>query len=166
MAFDEAHATTVLGDTLVALWKGDPTAARITALGAELRAVAQRSQGRIFVYNIITASTPVPTYDSLAALQKQFNTMRGQLVALAVVLEKTGVEGTLSRAVLSTTLTVTRQPFPLRIFAQRRDGAGWLGSQSCSIPSDRLVSFATALEERLNAAAVMRSLSPPERAPQ
>jgi hypothetical protein len=166
LAFDEAHATTVLSDTLVAVWKGDPSAARLTSLGAELRTISQRNEGRVFVYNVITATTPVPTYESLAALQTQFNAMRGQLVALAVVLEKTGVEGTLSRAMLSTVITATRQPFPLRVFADRRDGAGWLGSQNCSIPSDRLVSLASGLEAHLNDPAAVRSIRPRERVPE
>lgn len=149
MVFDEAHATTAIQDTLVAVWRGDPTAARVTLFGGELRAVAQRNRGRVFCFNVITAATPVPTHDGLAALQKQFHALRGQLIALAIILEKTGVEGTLSRAVLSTTVTVTRQPFPLRVFAQRKEGAGWLGSQTCSIPSDRLIYAASTLEQQL-----------------
>jgi hypothetical protein len=166
VVFDEAHATAVVQDTLVAVWTGDPDAARVTALGAELRSIAQRHHGCVFLFNVITVSTPVPTRESLSALQKQFVALRGQLKALAVVLEKTGVEGTLSRAVLSTTLTVARQPFPMRVFAHRRDGAGWLGSQSCSVPSERLLSLASSLELQLNDPAAVLATSQRVREPQ
>ena len=102
MAFDEAHATSGLQDTLVAVWRGDPSAERMNALGDQLRAIAKSNAGRVFLFNVITESTPLPPAEGRAESVKQFASMRGQLVAASIVLEKTGLEGTLARTMLST----------------------------------------------------------------
>ena len=67
---------------------------------------------------------------------KQFSAMRGRL--LGMVTEKTGNEGSVSRAVSSTLITIRRQPFPMRIFAVRRDAATWLSNQGCTTSSKTL----------------------------
>jgi hypothetical protein len=149
MAQDEAHATTGAQDTLVAVWQGDPSAERIVALGDQLRAVARRNAGRVYLYNIITTSTPIPSPAARSALQAQFASMRGQLIAAAIVLEKTGAEGALARAILNTVVTVTRQPFPMRVFAVRRDAVTWLGGQGCGMSGSAMSGLADGLIQRL-----------------
>jgi hypothetical protein len=149
MAQDYAFATKSVGDTLVAVWCGDPSAARVELLVEEMRAIAARNNSRVFMLKVITDPTPVPDAAARAALQKNFAAMRGTLMAAAMVLEKTGIEGTLSRTVLNTLSTVTRQPFPNRVFAVRRDGAVWLGNNGCTTPVTSLMSAAEGLELRL-----------------
>ena len=77
MAFDYAWATRGVQDTLVVVWRGDPSAERVEILVEEMRAIAARNKSRVFLYNVITDSTPVPTGPARAALQKNFNAMRG-----------------------------------------------------------------------------------------
>jgi hypothetical protein len=149
MAQDEAYATTVVHNTLLAVWSGAPTAARVDVLGEQLREIADRNQSRVFLYNVITHSATVPDAAAREALKKHFVAMRGSLVACAIVLEKTGIEGTLSRTVLSTLVTITRQPFPLRLFAVRRDAASWLVTQGCVTTGGMLTSLAESLELRM-----------------
>jgi hypothetical protein len=162
MAFDEAHATSGLQDTLVAVWQGDPSAQRMNALGDQLRAMARSNAGRVFLFNVITESTPLPSAEGRAESVKQFASMRGQLMAASIVLEKTGLEGTLARTMLSTFVTISGRPFPMRVFALRRDGAVWLGSQGSTASATALVSLADALRLKLNGTAAPHSNRPNE----
>lgn len=149
MALDEAHATSNVRDTLVAIWRGEPTPERLGALADQLRAVAQRSSGRVYLYNVITPETRVPSPAARSALQSHFISMRGQLIAAAIVLEKTGAQGALSRAILKTLLTITRQPFPMRVFSVRKDALAWLASQGCGAHPNALATLTDQLWRQL-----------------
>jgi hypothetical protein len=162
MAFDEAHATSGLQDTLVAVWQGDPTAKRMSALAEQMRVIARGNAGRVFLYNVITASTPLPGAEARAECAAQFASMRGQLLAASIVLEKTGLEGALSRTMLSTFVTISGRPFPMRVFALCRDGAAWLGSNGSTASATALVSLADALRLKLSDAAAPGSTRPSE----
>lgn len=145
----EVHATTTLQDTLVIVWRGEPDVARVDGVANELRIITQRNDDRVFLYNVVTAAMPLPQAKARAALQKHFDAMRGKLIAAAMVVEKTGVEGPLHRAVLSTLITITRQPFAMRVFSARDDGARWLNSQGCRPLASALVLRADALDRQL-----------------
>lgn len=149
MAWDQAHVTSDLADTLVVVWQGEPSAARLVALADEMRELAHAHRSRVFLYNVITASTAMPGPEARETLRVQFESMRGQLAAAAIVLEKVGLEGTLSRTVLSTVLTISHRPFPMRVFPARRDAATWLVGQGCRPSQSEIIDEAGALEERL-----------------
>jgi hypothetical protein len=151
MLSDDAYAISGAQDTLVAVWQGDPSADRVNVLGDHLRLWAKRNAGRVYLYNVITATTRLPSAQARSALHAQFSSMRGQLQGLAIVMEKTGVEGSLSRAMLTTVFTVTRQPFPMRVFALRRDALIWLTRQGCTATADALTGVADTLTQRLRA---------------
>jgi len=149
MPTDEAYATSGVQDALVAVWCGEPTAERLVALADQMRLLAARSGGRVFLFNVITTTTPVPTTEARAVLQEQFESMRGQLIAAAIVLEKSGLHGSLSRTVLSTLATVTKRPFPMRIFSVRRDAAHWLRTSGCAASPQTLAALADTLASKL-----------------
>jgi hypothetical protein len=65
-------------------------------------------------------------------LREHFEQVRGRLAAMAVVLEKSGIEGALSRTVLTTVVTLSRRPFTLKVFSDRRDASVWLASQGAA----------------------------------
>ncbi|HKP55088.1 MAG TPA: hypothetical protein VJV78_00125 [Polyangiales bacterium] len=123
----------------------------MNALGEQLRVLAGRNDQRVYLLNVITATTAVPSAEARTSLQRHFAAMRGKIIGAAIVMEKTGVEGTLSRAVLTTLLTITRQPFPMKLFAVRRDAAVWLNSRGCTASSVSLVSLVESLEQKLRA---------------
>jgi hypothetical protein len=149
MAIDSAYATSGLQDTLVAVWQGEPTAERMRALGDQLRGIARANAGRAFLYNVITESTGMPSAAARVESQTQFASMRGQLMAASIVLEKTGLESTLSRTMLSTFITLSQRPFPMRVFAVRRDAALWLGSCGSVASATAIMSLADALRLKL-----------------
>ena len=149
MLSDTDYAISGAADTLVAVWQGDPSADRVNVLGNQLRAWAKCNAGRVYLYNVITSTTGMPSASARAALQTQFESMRGQLLGCAIVLEKTGVEGTLARAVLTTLITVTQQPFPMRVFSLRRDALFWLARQGCTAKASALTGVADTLCQRL-----------------
>jgi len=151
MLSDDAYAISGAQDTLVAVWQGEPSADRVNVLADHLRLWAKRNAGRVYLYNVITATTKLPSAQTRAAMQVQFTSMRGQLQGMAIVLEKTGVEGSLARAMLTTVFTVTRQPFPMRVFALRRDALTWLTRQGCLATADALTGVADTLTQRLRA---------------
>ena len=157
MPRDEAYVTSGVQDTVVAVWCGDPTGTRVQGLADHLRQVAASSGAPVFLFNVITWSTPVPASEARGVLQVQFDSMRGQVGAAAIVLEKTGLEGSLSRTVLSTLVTITKRPFPMRIFAVRRDAAQWLRSNGCAASPQTLLALAESLEAKLIPAAPAHS---------
>lgn len=160
MPLDDAHASSAVQDVVVAIWRGDPSAERVNGLGETLRTAARRSADRVYLYNIITNDTPLPNAEARAALQTQFASMRGQLVAAAIVLEKIGAEGALSRAILTTVVTVSRQPFPMRIFSRRRDALIWLKNQGCAASAATMSTLAESLWRRLTGAPSTRASDP------
>ena len=162
MAWDQAHVTSELADTLIAVWQGEPTVARVNALADQLRDVARMHRGRVFLYNVITEPTPIPSAEARDALRAQFESVRGQLLGASIVLEKIGVQGTLSRTVLNTLLTLSQRPFPMRVFPTRRDAAVWLSTLGCVPPPNALVQAADDLTEQLRAGpfAPIRSKAP------
>jgi hypothetical protein len=149
MAIDSAHATSGQQDTLVAVWQGDPTPERMRAMGDQLRAIARANSGRVFLYNVITASTGMPSAETRVECQTQFASMRGQLMAASIVLEKTGLEGALSRTMLSTFITLSQRPFPMRVFAVPRDAALWLSASGSVASATAISSLADALRLKL-----------------
>lgn len=160
MPLDDAHATGTVQDVVVAIWRGDPNADRISGLGETLRTAARRNADRAYLYNIITHDTPIPNAEAREALQRQFASMRGKMTAAAIVLEKLGAEGALSRAILTTVVTVTRQPFPMRIFARRRDALIWLKNQGCGASAATITTLSESLWRRMTGAASSRASDP------
>jgi hypothetical protein len=84
----------------------------------ELDTLSRRHPGGIHVLNVITEATGMPDHHARELLRLQFETMRGRVLALAIVLEKRGVLASLSRAVLSTVLVLSRRPFPMKIHVE------------------------------------------------
>jgi hypothetical protein len=160
MPLDDAHATSVVQDVVVAIWRGEPSSERINGLGETLRVAALRNADRIYLYNIITNDTAIPNAEAREALHTQFASMRGKLIAAAIALEKVGAEGMLSRAILTTLVTVTRQPFPMRIFSRRRDALIWLKNQGCVASAATMSTLAETLWRRLTCAPSTRTSDP------
>jgi hypothetical protein len=63
---------------------------------------------------------------------------------------------------LSTFVTISGRPFPMRVFALRRDGAVWLGSQGSTASATALVSLADALRLKLSGTPAPGSTRPNE----
>lgn len=160
MPYDDGHATEAIQDVVVAVWRGDASAERINGLADTLRVAAQRNAERIYLYNIITHDTPIPNAAAREALQIQFASMRGRLMGAAIVLEKVGAEGALSRAILTTVVTVTRQPFPMRIFSRRRDALVWLKKQGCAASAASMTTLSDSLWKRMTGSAPARFSDP------
>jgi hypothetical protein len=149
MPLDEAHATNAVHDTLVTVWIGEPTPPRLLAIAEQLCQVAERNDGHVFMYNVITPTTIMPSAKGRAALQEQFAVMRGRLSALAIVLEKTGIQGQLARTVLSSIISVARRPFPMRVFGAGAEAATWLVAQGARASVAALTSNAEGLALKL-----------------
>jgi hypothetical protein len=146
-----AYALEVVKTTLVVVWVGEPTVANLTDVYAHLLALRARDFGDIALFTVITASTGMPEPDARALLKRQFEEMRGGLKASAIVLEKQGVEGTLSRAILSTLLIVSRRPFPMKIFGARPEAGRWLAQYQSTHTAELVVARADALAAGLGA---------------
>lgn len=133
-----SYSTTIVDNALVALWYGECTAPVLHAFYAELEQHAARHPRGIYVLNVINDSAGMPDDAARAALESQFSAMRGRLLGLVVVLEKRGIMGTLSRAILSTLLTMTKRPFEMTIVSDREEAADWL-AQRATPSSQRLL---------------------------
>jgi hypothetical protein len=92
--------------------------------------MATRHPDGLYVLNVITEQTGMPDNAARNYMGEQFATMRGRIKAMAVVLEKRGVMGTLSRAILNTVATISRRPFEMGILSDRPEGANWLASRA------------------------------------
>ncbi len=78
----------------------------------------------------------MPEPGAREALRDHFSFMRGKLVAAALVVERPGIQGSLSRAVLTTIYTLSRAPFSMKIFSSRRAAARWLAEHPTAISAD------------------------------
>jgi hypothetical protein len=140
------HAS--LQNTLVAVWVGDPTTEGMLLFFAELEKLCARYPSGIYVLNVIGERTGIPDASVRQLLSRQFEAMRGRVLCLAVAMEKAGIAGTMSRAVLSTLLTMTRRPFQMSVHLQRIDAAKWLAQQPGAPPAAQLLEMTTTLERR------------------
>lgn len=146
MPTDISFIATSVENTLVAVWHGECTRTQLEHFGKELERLAARHPRGIYVLNVITEETGMPDNAARAYLEAQFASMRGRVKATAIVLEKRGIMGTLSRAILNTVLTISKRPFEMGIVGDRSEGVLWLAPRA-SQKSERLLA---ALERILN----------------
>ena len=152
MPSDCHFETSVRENTVVAIWMGEPTAERLSAMVEQLRAVWRQYQNGVYLLNVITKDTGIPDGDTRRTIAAQFESMRDRLKASAIVLEKSGVDGTLSRTILSTLVTISRRPFEMKIFSSREAAAAWLTTRGAA-PTQVLTTEMAALERALTARA-------------
>ncbi|MEI9937890.1 MAG: hypothetical protein WDO69_11790 [Pseudomonadota bacterium] len=126
----------VVQNTLIAIWWLKPEIANLVALVHRLRTLHDNHPKGIFLYNVITATTEIPEPAAREALRDHFSSMRGKLVAAALVVERPGIQGSLSRAVLTTIYTLSRSPFSMKIFSSRPAAAEWLAQHPTAVPAD------------------------------
>ncbi|HXK18026.1 MAG TPA: hypothetical protein VNG33_09495 [Polyangiaceae bacterium] len=138
------HAT--LQNTLVAVWFGDPTLSEMRRFVRELQELWALHPAGIHLLNVVGERTNVPDAAVRELIRQQFESMRGRLLCMAVAMEKSGVTGTLSRAVLTTLLTMARRPFKMSIHPQRHEAANWLAQQPDVPSAARLLELTRALE--------------------
>lgn len=139
-----SFVATSVENTLVALWHGECTRPQLEHFGRELERLAARHPRGIYVLNVITDETGMPDNAARAYLEAQFVSMRGRVKATAIVLEKRGIMGTLSRAILNTVLTISKRPFEMGIVGDRSEGALWLAPRAAQ-KSERLMQALGAL---------------------
>ena len=138
----------VLESTLVAVWTGDPTLEQMALFGKELEQLAARHPAGIHLFCVVGDATAMPNAAVRELLRQQFETMRGRLLCVAAAMEKSGIAGTLSRAVLSTLLTITRRPFKMTVHMNRRDAAAWRASQPTAPSAGKLLELTAILARR------------------
>lgn len=149
MPGDNHFETGIEQNTLVAYWVGQPTVERLETMVDQLSSLWRRNQPGVYLFNVITADTGIPDTETRRTIAKQFESMRNRLIASAIVLEKSGVDGTMSRAIISTLLTITRNPFAMKVFGTRDAAAKWLKEQG-GAEARAVVELARQLEERLS----------------
>lgn len=112
--------------TLLAIWAGEPNADHLGLAVELMLELHRRHPGRLFMLNVITGAAGMPSEAVRARLREYFERMRGKISAAVIVNEHRGILQTLSRAVISTLITITRKPFPLKTFGDREQALIWL----------------------------------------
>ncbi len=148
MSDDNTFRICTTQNTVAAVWSGEPTATRLVTLVQAMRDLHSVNPDGVYLYNVITQRTGMPGKAARDLMAKQFESMRGKLIAVSIVLEHSGIQYTLSRAVLGTLTTITRSPFQMKIFEKRDAAANWL-SLMCKVPSTALVALASKLHAEL-----------------
>jgi hypothetical protein len=149
MVGDSEFRTGSTQSTVVAVWSGEPTAARLAALVRAMRDVYGSNPEGVFLFNVITGRTGMPDKAARDLLARQFEAMRGKLVAAAIVIEHSGVQYTMSRAIIGTLTAIARSPFSMKIFDSRDTAAAWLTITS-KVPSQTLLALAAQLESEMS----------------
>jgi hypothetical protein len=134
------------------MWTGDPSVEELQRLFNELQALWGKHAAGVYLLNVITARTGMPGAPAREALRKYFEQARGKLRACAIVLEKSEIEGALSRTILTTLVTLARRPFATKIFADRPSASLWLVSQGAEGPARGLNEALQRLEAQLSRA--------------
>jgi hypothetical protein len=149
MPGDRHFETAVEDNTLVAFWTGQPTAERLEVMVEQLQRVWRQHQTGVFLLNVITADTGIPDAETRRVILGQFESMRNRLLAVAIVLEKSGIDATMSRAILSTLVTISRRPFAMKVFSERAAAAAWLNKQG-GAGASAMIGVIRQLEGRLS----------------
>ncbi len=147
-----AYASAQLNNTLAVVWTGDPSVAEVQRLFFELQALWAKHEAGACLLNVITAQTGMPDAPAREALRNYFAQARGKLRACAIVLEKSDIEGALSRTILTTLVTLARRPFVTKIFADRPSAALWLIAQGADYPARGLAETLQRLDAQLSRA--------------
>ena len=134
-----------VGNTLVVAWWLEPEISNLVAVLHGLRDLHVRHPQGIFLFNVITAATKMPKPAVREVLREHFSSMRGKLLAAALVVEKPGIQGSLTRAVLTTVHTLSRAPFAMKLFSNRRAGARWLAGHPTAMPANLILTSAESL---------------------
>ena len=135
-----------IDNTLIAVWIGDPSKVRLERLVGKLRELHGQHPKGVYLFNVITGTTGMPDQETRQTIARQFDSMRGRLMAYSK-----GLPGSkLSRTVISTLLTISRRPFALKIFARRDGAATWL-SEHCGVDAPALTNLVQQIESRLSA---------------
>ncbi len=129
----------------MAVWTADPSSAGLERMVQQLTELYARNPRGVYLLNVITKSCGIPTPDVRATILRQFVSMRGKLRAAAIVLEKSGIEAALSRAVLSGFVTITKRPFEFKVVDSDVDALRWLEALGADVTP---MLAATALELR------------------
>jgi len=141
MPGDRHFETAVEDNTLVAFWTGQPTAERLEVMVEQLQRVWRQHQTGVFLLNVITADTGIPDAETRRVILG--------LLAVAIVLEKSGIDATMSRAILSTLVTISRRPFAMKVFSERAAAAAWLNKQG-GAGASAMIGVIRQLEGRLS----------------
>jgi hypothetical protein len=145
----QAYRHAFVGNTLVGLWFGECNLETLGAFSEELSQLAARQPNGVYILNIITDTTGVPDNATRGLLQERFMAMRGRLLACAMVLEKRGIMVTLSRAILTSVMTVAKHPCEQAIFGDRGLAADWLAKRSSSPSVEKLLGATRALDPKV-----------------
>jgi hypothetical protein len=143
------YAQATLQSAFVVVWAGDPTAEVLGEFGAGLETFVERQGTRAAVLNVITARAGMPDKEARELLRVQFEGMRGRIAMVVMAIEHRGIMGTMSRAVLSTLLTLAHRPFPMAVVADRGEGAEALAQVPGTPPPEKLRAMVSTLERQL-----------------
>jgi hypothetical protein len=147
-----AYASAQLNNALAVVWTGDPSVVEVQRLFQELQVLWNKQEAGVYLLNVITVQTGMPSAPARDALRNYFEQARGKLRACAIVLEKSDIEGALSRTILTTLVTLARRPFVTKIFADRRSAALWLVTQGADYPAGGLAETLQRLDAQLRRA--------------
>jgi hypothetical protein len=136
------------------LWivHGKPNSAELEQVANETLELAKRHPTGIYTYTLITEDARMPGATERALLQRQFEQLRGKLIAAAVALESSSISGRLGRTLLSTLITATKRPFQLRMFADRASAAAWLSGHPGTPSSADMQALVGTMERKLRLA--------------
>jgi hypothetical protein len=123
------------GNALVAVWRGAPTRARFEAVANAVR-TRNLWPTSLVILNYIGPDTPLPDKDARGAVQGFFESMGSRLLGIANVLDKQGLQASLSRAVMKGISAVSRHSFPMRVFESLDPAAGWLSKTFTASPDE------------------------------
>lgn len=129
LVVDAGYALGIEQGTLLAVWAGEPDAGQLGRAVEHMLELHRRYPAGVLMFNLIRSTAGMPSEGVRAHLRDYFERMRGKLSAAAVVVEHRGILQSLSRAVISTLVTITRKPFPLKTFGDRQQAAQWLAEQ-------------------------------------
>jgi hypothetical protein len=136
-------------NALVAVWLGEPDPHHLSEAVAGMEKLHLQFPGRVLMLNVIGETAGMPNAATREALRGQFEQMRGKLAAAAVVIEHRGVLHSLSRAIVTSLVTISRQPFPLKVFGDRGLAAEWLATHRGAPDAAALTALALQLERRM-----------------
>jgi hypothetical protein len=124
---DEGVAMTIVGRTMVVIWRGAPTAPRMRMLTKVTERMLSECPDGFYQLQVIEAGSTPPASEERKASAALLERMRGTARGIAFVIEGDGARSAIVRTILRAMSVISRGGVPKYFFAHVHEALSWLG---------------------------------------
>lgn len=113
------------GNCVVSIWSGEPTSLCIDAFERFARGLFEQWPSGICLFVLLEPGSPMPTSEQRREMDQYYLRVGHQVRAVAQVVEGGNLWAVMARSVMTALRLVQKAPYPMKVFAETREGAAW-----------------------------------------